>query len=62
MARDGALYACQTCGAVHPKWSGQCSACGAWNSLIEEVSSRPPGALAPALADAYLKVKATGRL
>jgi len=50
MARDGALYACQTCGAVHPKWSGQCSACGAWNSLIEEVSSRPPGALAPSRA------------
>ena len=47
MARDGAVYACQSCGAVHPKWSGRCDACGAWNSLVEEVTARPPGALAP---------------
>lgn len=45
MARDGALYACQACGAVQTKWSGQCPACGAWNTLVEEVQSRPPGAL-----------------
>src|SRR5271167_2017539 len=48
MARDGAVYICQTCGAVAAKWSGQCAACNAWNSLVEEVQSRPPGALAPA--------------
>jgi DNA repair protein RadA/Sms len=48
MARDGALFVCQTCGATAAKWSGQCAACNAWNSLVEEVSSRPPGALAPA--------------
>jgi DNA repair protein RadA/Sms len=48
MARDGAVYACQSCGAVHGKWAGQCPACGAWNSLVEEVVARPPGALAPA--------------
>jgi DNA repair protein RadA/Sms len=47
MARDGAQYACQACGAVHAKWSGQCAACGAWNTLAEEGGSRPPGALAP---------------
>ena len=50
MARDGAAYICQTCGAVHPKWAGQCNACGAWNSLVEEQQSRPPGALAPSKA------------
>jgi DNA repair protein RadA/Sms len=47
MPRDGAVYACQSCGAVHGKWAGQCPSCGAWNSLAEEVTSRPPGALAP---------------
>jgi len=47
MARDGAVYVCQSCGASHTKWAGQCSACGAWNSLVEEVTSRPPGALSP---------------
>ena len=51
MARDGAVYACQSCGAVHNKWAGQCSACNAWNSLVEELTSaRPPGALAPTRA------------
>jgi len=47
MARDGALYVCQSCGATHSKWAGQCGACGAWNTLVEELTSRPPGALAP---------------
>ena len=47
MARDGATYLCQSCGAVHPKWAGQCAACGAWNTLVEESQARPPGALAP---------------
>ena len=47
MARDGASYVCQSCGATHSKWAGQCGACGAWNTLVEELTSRPPGALAP---------------
>jgi DNA repair protein RadA/Sms len=50
MARDGSAYICQTCGAVHTKWAGQCPACGAWNSLVEERTSAPPGALAPSKA------------
>jgi DNA repair protein RadA/Sms len=45
MARDGAVYACQSCGAVQTKWSGQCPACQGWNTLVEEVSARAPGAL-----------------
>jgi DNA repair protein RadA/Sms len=50
MARDGTAYVCQSCGAVHSKWAGQCPACNAWNSLVEEIQSRPPGALAPTRA------------
>jgi DNA repair protein RadA/Sms len=50
MARDGVAYICQACGAVHPKWAGQCTACNAWNTLVEESQSRPPGALAPTKA------------
>lgn len=48
MARDGAAFVCQSCGSVQTKWAGQCAGCGQWNSLVEEVQSRPPGALAPA--------------
>ena len=48
MAKDGAIYVCQSCGAVHGKWSGQCGACGNWNTIIEESRSAPPGAMKPA--------------
>ena len=49
MARDGAIYVCQACGGVHSKWAGQCTACGGWNTLVEEAQGpRPPGALQPA--------------
>ena len=50
MARDGAVYACQSCGAVQTKWAGQCPACGGWNTLVEELQARPPGAMAPSKA------------
>ncbi|MBE7730310.1 DNA repair protein RadA [Komagataeibacter sp. FXV3] len=37
MARRPAnRFVCQSCGAVFPKWSGRCDACGAWNSIVEE--------------------------
>ncbi len=45
--REGAVYVCQSCGAAHGKWAGQCPACTAWNTLVEEQAGRPPGALAP---------------
>ena len=57
MARDGTVYACQSCGAVETRWSGQCPACGAWNTLVEELQSRPPGALKPAKAGRGLAFK-----
>ncbi|OOY83846.1 DNA repair protein RadA, partial [Solemya velum gill symbiont] len=38
---------CDQCGATYPKWAGQCSDCGAWNSLSEArvapPSKRPVG-------------------
>ena len=39
-ASDGAVYACQSCGAVQTRWSGQCPACSAWNTLVEELTSQ----------------------
>ncbi|SYZ73804.1 DNA repair protein RadA homolog [Candidatus Zixiibacteriota bacterium] len=29
-------YVCTQCGAIHPKWQGQCKDCGEWNTLAEE--------------------------
>ncbi|HEX3952345.1 MAG TPA: DNA repair protein RadA [Stellaceae bacterium] len=42
MAKTQARYACQQCGAVWPKWTGRCEACGAWNSLVEELQRAAP--------------------
>ncbi|MEO1045136.1 MAG: DNA repair protein RadA [Pseudomonadota bacterium] len=36
MPKTKKKYVCQECGAVSPRWRGQCADCGAWNSLIEE--------------------------
>ena len=38
MAKAKTLYVCRDCGGSFPKWAGQCSDCGAWNSLGESVS------------------------
>jgi DNA repair protein RadA/Sms len=42
MAKSQPRYACQECGAVYPKWAGRCEACGAWNSLVEELPRAGP--------------------
>lgn len=36
MAKATTSFVCQSCGASQSKWSGQCTACGQWNSLAEE--------------------------
>jgi DNA repair protein RadA/Sms len=47
MARLQPRFVCQQCGAAHPKWTGRCDGCAAWNSLIEELPREgPPGGLA----------------
>jgi len=45
MARTRKSYVCQSCGAAFPKWTGQCEACGEWNSLVEEVQAEVPKGL-----------------
>ena len=49
-----ATFVCQQCGHAAPRWLGQCPACEAWNSLVEEATpaprargARPAAAAAP---------------
>lgn len=42
MAKDKKQYNCSECGAISPKWAGQCGECNAWNSLIEVVVEATP--------------------
>lgn len=41
MAKAKVEYICQSCGAHHSKWMGQCSRCGEWNTIVEEVVQAP---------------------
>lgn len=36
MAKAKSLFFCQECGNELSKWQGQCPACKAWNSIVEE--------------------------
>jgi DNA repair protein RadA/Sms len=41
MARAAQRFVCRQCGAVSPRWAGQCGDCGAWNSLEAEAAAPP---------------------
>ncbi|MDP1804229.1 MAG: ATPase domain-containing protein, partial [Acidimicrobiales bacterium] len=36
MSRSRTVYRCSECGTAEPKWTGRCSGCEAWNTLVEE--------------------------
>jgi DNA repair protein RadA/Sms len=40
MAKVRSQFVCQSCGSAFPQWTGQCSSCKAWNTLVEEVRDR----------------------
>jgi DNA repair protein RadA/Sms len=52
MAKNRIEHVCTDCGAVHPKWAGQCAACGQWNTLAEEFSTAAVPIIAPAAGPA----------
>ncbi|MGZ8200101.1 MAG: DNA repair protein RadA, partial [Methylosarcina sp.] len=40
--KDKSAFVCTECGADFPRWGGQCTSCGAWNTL-KEVRLGPTG-------------------
>ena len=38
------IYVCSECGETSPRWMGRCPACGAWNTMTEDVVAPPPKA------------------
>ena len=42
MAKAKTAYVCNECGSDYAKWQGQCTDCGAWNSL-QEIRLAPAG-------------------
>jgi DNA repair protein RadA/Sms len=50
MAKSKSIYSCTECGAISPKWQGQCPGCDAWNTLVETVAEKSSGHRFEALA------------
>lgn len=42
MAKSKLTFCCQTCGTLYPKWTGQCTGCNEWNTIVEEVAQQAP--------------------
>jgi len=40
MAKTKTIFYCTECGNETPKWQGKCSACGAWNAIVERPAER----------------------
>ncbi|MDB4948760.1 MAG: repair protein RadA [Gemmatimonadetes bacterium] len=51
MAKTKTAYFCRECGNETPRWQGQCPACRAWNTLVEEPAA-PKGVRARAAVGA----------
>ena len=51
MAKSKTLYVCQECGATAARWSGRCSECESWNTLVEEVIDEPGKHVRPAIQE-----------
>ena len=41
MAKVKTTFFCQNCGAQSAQWMGKCKSCGEWNTIVEEVVSKP---------------------
>lgn len=40
MVKKHVKYVCSTCGNVTARWTGRCSACGEWNTVVEVIESK----------------------
>ena len=58
MAKAKTIFYCTDCGNETPKWQGRCSACGAWNTVVE----RPPERVAPKGAPSRTAVGGSGAM
>ena len=61
MAKDKIIFFCSDCGNETPKWDGQCRACNAWNTLVEETvakgKSKPTAGGGPAKSSGSARAK-----
>lgn len=47
------VFYCTQCGNETPKWQGQCSACGAWNTIVEQPEAATRKASTPRRSSSF---------
>lgn len=52
MPKSKTHFTCSSCGASYSKWTGKCTNCGEWNTLVEEIVENADGKTAIAQAKA----------
>jgi DNA repair protein RadA/Sms len=53
MAKVASRFVCQECGAVLPKWMGQCDVCRGWNCIVEEATPEVRSSKSPDVPDDF---------
>ena len=62
MAKTKTVFFCTECGNETPRWQGQCPACSAWNTLVEEPTAGRSKKSAPALSRSGAPAQHAARL
>lgn len=65
MAKQKVFYSCTECGYKAVKWSGKCSSCNNWNTLIEEIEIKTKSgttSLSHSLKDIGNKIQKRGEV
>ncbi|MCA9277955.1 MAG: DNA repair protein RadA [Phycisphaeraceae bacterium] len=57
MAKDRTIYVCSGCGVTASGWVGKCSACGAWDTMVEKTERKQTAAKARPLVEMGSAVK-----
>jgi DNA repair protein RadA/Sms len=57
MPKIKSVFVCQNCGAQYSKWQGQCTQCGQWNTLVEEMQQQGTRSGRPASAKSFSEAK-----
>lgn len=47
MAKPKTTFVCQQCGAASPAYLGRCPSCSSWQTMVETIEERRPGAIGP---------------
>ena len=49
MIKSKKQFICQSCGNIYSRWIGKCEQCNQWNTIVEEINTKPSGVLSKSI-------------